>query len=458
MASGLIMVLVAGGACRHPGSDAVSDSKAELQARYVLGQPEDVPIQGFDQALLKTDALARRRASWRLFQLVNHPVELKDPRTDAPLLDESGRPMALPLWQTWYSMTEFRALLGALIGRLGGDTSPVGQDLVEEVFRAHHRRVLDDPFWTGLSSGGARLDRFIDSLDTQLDARGLGGPVGRGQTLFSPALVRHLLLNYRSVVACAASPSAAEDVSISAFGTCVGGPFPANAIAIKANWVKATEPVKVYDTSLAALRKIVTGETSEWVSTHTVADPASIVLAGRLQNLKKLGTYRLVGFSIASKETPEWLWSTYWWSPEPESDFGADNPLRGGNHPFGDLASYKMCSVADFRAEAGPESGALLDASPGELTAMGLMDVVRESGGGATWCSNPYIEAQPGGANSNCIGCHQHAGPDRGEFEEDVRKDAVRSVFAGDFLWSFDSFKESFKDEIVRVVNENPGQ
>lgn len=445
-------MLVALAACRHPAPE--SDPKAETQARYVMGQPEDVPIQSQDQAVMTSDPLARRRASWRLFQLVNRAVELRDPRTNAPIVDVDGKALTLPLWQTWYSMTEFRALMATMLGRLDGSAAPT-PELVADVLRDHHRRVLDDAYWTEVTGETTRLDRFIDAIDAQTDGRGLGGPVGRGQTLFSPALISHLLLNYRVVLACAMSPAVAEANAEVIFGSCVGGPFPANAIAIKANWVKVADTVPAFDTGPEIMRKILAGEAPEWVSSESIASPTSILVAGRLQNLKKHGIYRLVGLHITSKETPEWLWDTFWWSPKPEQDWGADNPIRGTAHTYPELASYKMCTVANFSEVA--STWATQPSTPGEETVMEMIKIVREAGSGASWCSNPYIETQTGGANSNCIGCHQHAGPDRGEFEEDVGKVAVRTTFPADLLWSFDSFKESFKDEVVRVVNENAG-
>lgn len=424
------LVLMAG--CRHPSSG--SDVKAETQSRYVLGVPQDVPIQGFDADRLRQDPSLARQSAWTLFLLVNQPVELRDPRTGDAMLDPDGKVLALPLWQTWYTMDEFRSLFGQLLARQHGIIPVVAPEPsdVEQVLREHSASALDDPFWTDVGPAGSRLDRFIDGLDTVHDGRALGG-VGHGQTLFSPALVRHVLLHFLDVAKCAQNPVAPIEP---AFGSCLGGPFPANAIAVKANWIKIPDPVPTYDTSATALTKILSGQSPDWAPSGIVDAPTTAYTAGKIQNLKKLGTYRLVGLSVTSKEIPDWLWTTYFWSPEPNSDFGVDNPVRTPDPTsptvvsvatsFAEFANYKMCVVVDYK----------------------------DSTGAPSWCSNPYIEAQPGGANSNCIGCHQHAGPDRGDFEVSVGKEKERETFPADYLWSFDAFKESFKDEVVRVLNE----
>ena len=55
-------------------------------------------------------------------------------------------------------------------------------------------------------------------------------------------------------------------------------------------------------------------------------------------------------------------------------DYGRDRPASLSEGVWG---QYKMCAAVAF---------------------------------GDTWCSNPYIETDPGLVQTNCIGCHQLAG------------------------------------------------
>ena len=68
-----------------------------------------------------------------------------------------------------------------------------------------------------------------------------------------------------------------------------------------------------------------------------------------------------------------------------------------------------MCVTTELtELDPDPYGGFATDApSLGEALA-----VVHEGVGGPTWCSNPFIDAAPGLARGNCIGCHQHAGTD----------------------------------------------
>jgi hypothetical protein len=90
-------------------------------------------------------------------------------------------------------------------------------------------------------------------------------------------------------------------------------------------------------------------------------------------------TFRLLALHIMTKDLGQWLWITLWWSPDPDSDFGADRPASLPA-PW---SQYKMCVVSDFT----------------DATEDGLSS-----------CSNPYFERGRGNTRTNCIGCHQHAG------------------------------------------------
>jgi hypothetical protein len=112
--------------------------------------------------------------------------------------------------------------------------------------------------------------------------------------------------------------------------------------------------------------------------------------------------FRLAALHLMTKEFDHWSWTTLWWSRDPAVDFGADRPRELEGTPW---ARYKMCAVTWFDERDPDPTGGALDPTLGEALA-----VVHEGVGGPSWCSNPYLEEGPGNAESNCIGCHQHAG------------------------------------------------
>jgi hypothetical protein len=70
-----------------------------------------------------------------------------------------------------------------------------------------------------------------------------------------------------------------------------------------------------------------------------------------------------------------------------------------------------------------------------------------------SFCSNPYIEFGNGVAKSNCIGCHQHAGPLASGAIQKPDLSKIRKSFMTDFLWSFDTYEESFQRTIKDVID-----
>ncbi len=89
----------------------------------------------------------------------------------------------------------------------------------------------------------------------------------------------------------------------------------------------------------------------------------------------------LVALHLTTKETPEWLWATFWWHDEAQkSPYGAD--VAGVRPPF---SHYKMDVAFD-------------------------MVTPLEADGSPNAVYNPYMElGLPGGAASNCMSCHARA-------------------------------------------------
>jgi hypothetical protein len=128
------------------------------------------------------------------------------------------------------------------------------------------------------------------------------------------------------------------------------------------------------------------------------------------------------------------VWVTLWWSPRPDSDFGADRPAAVAALP-GPWRNYKMC-VSTSYLERDPDPRGGFGGSLGDALA-----AVHGGVGGPSWCSNPYLEQGAGNAGTNCIGCHQHGGttltpegilagqPHHGSSR-------VRNNFFTDYLWA----------------------
>ena len=134
-----------------------------------------------------------------------------------------------------------------------------------------------------------------------------------------------------------------------------------------------------------------------------VGDPGAIPVSFLSQKgtpnfgLVKGDTMILVGLHLASKEIPDWTWSTFWWQPESTQDgpefveFVKDKPksLTEQNQSWKDFAGDTSISF-------------LYPAS--ERTA-------KTKGGAYNVIFNPYLEAAEldYGTVSNCMSCHSRA-------------------------------------------------
>ncbi|HKE20561.1 MAG TPA: hypothetical protein VKB80_37060, partial [Kofleriaceae bacterium] len=231
------------------------------------------------------------------------------------------------------------------------------------------------------------------------------------------------------------------------WAACLAGPFPLDAAVVKADWRRSDfgAELPVHDTSADALARRLAGG-QDWGEGEATADPGpddiyTVVLPGG-------ESYRLAALHIMTKELDHWMWVTLWWSPDPDTDFGADRPAAVASLA-GPWAHYKMCTTAWFREEdADPTGGARAPSLAAALAA------THPGAGGPSWCSNPYLEIGAGNAATNCTGCHQHGGtgllpevilddprfPERGRLQ-------VRNNFATDYSWAVDS-----GDKLGRVI------
>lgn len=243
-----------------------------------------------------------------------------------------------------------------------------------------------------------------------------------------------------------------------AWATCVDGPFPVDAVVIKADWRRAQFEMKlpVFDTSAASLASRLTDGTLSWDVPDGEADPGADAIY--TIGLEAGPVYRLAGLHIMTKELDHWQWITLWWSDTPDQDFGADRPPSIG----GVWSRYKMCVTTSFTEEDADARGGY----GGDASSLGdALAAVHRGKGAPSWCSNPYVELGPNNAATNCIGCHQHAGTDL--LAETIISDEtrfpsqgraqVRNNFPTDYSWAVNSgdlLQQLFADEEAYWASE----
>jgi hypothetical protein len=449
-----------------------SDVEALPQNRRILGQPTPWTPLTLEPQGLKTSMAARRAAGWETLARAVAPVGVKDPATGEPLREpESGAPLTVPTWQTWYDIDEFKEMFLDLYWGHMSDAQRashrVDDAMLDQVIADHPSKPLGQR-WMAPSSqpGMTRFDRLLSQLKGNAHTSGLNGVSGRGFTGYSPELVRHYLKHYWEVYNCRRPipPEFTTGNPDKDLASCFSEPFPKGSVTIKATWNKVGDGVGAFDTTARGVAKTMgpAGETWRPMNANNLSFPSSdkIHTSYTFNDEELTESYQLTGLHIVTKDVPEWIWMTAWWSRTPSTDYGEDRPKRA---PFVDASNrgtvwsnYKMCVASSFEEEDdgvkamadGLTPAGLLESTDTSLKAVLAASYVFAKP--EQWCSNPYIETTSGFANSNCIGCHQHAGPE-GEQDNPDRARA-RKNFMTDFMWSFDSFNESFFYAVAGVV------
>lgn len=221
----------------------------------------------------------------------------------------------------------------------------------------------------------------------------------------------------------------AEDVALP---TCLAQEMPRDSVLVKADWRRNLgENLPFFDTSAARMRERLAAK-ADWATGDGSANPTSSSIY--TLTLPNGNVFRMPALHMMTKELDHWLWITLWWSPNPDSDFGADRPAAIASLP-GPWKNYKMCVVTSYlEGDADPRggfAGTLGDA----------LEAVNPGDGTPTWCSNPYLELGEGNAATNCIGCHQHGGTELSP--ESILatlphhgSTRVRNNFFTDYLWA----------------------
>ncbi len=182
---------------------------------------------------------------------------------------------------------------------------------------------------------------------------------------------------------------------------CLDGEMPRDAVLVKADWRRQLpgELLPVYDSSGARMATRLAGDAA-WDADGTADPGPADIYTVQLPNGAR---FRMPALHVMTKELDHWAWITLWWSPSPDTDFGADRPAALAALP-GPWRNYKMC-VSTSYIEGDPDPRGGFGGSLGDALA-----AVHRGVGAPSWCSNPYLEQGTGNAGTNCIGCHQHGG------------------------------------------------
>lgn len=472
--------------------DEGAGGKTDIFGRRLAGvaapfTPSPLLADEAEQERLRTDIAYRRETAWRT---AHHVLE------QVPLLglaagEESEEAMVegdpvpeVPRWQTWYGIDDLRRVFQTLYE----GSTPAAR----RVHQAFDAEAIDQAF----EDNATALDRssrwplerylaYVEQLGTcppgtdeadcarSLQSNFSGATVGNARILYSPGTARHVIESYGPIMDCLAELDAIAMDAVPSdeanFTACFEREFPADAVLIKAQWVRAGVGTGFpsFDTDAAALARRLAGA-GQWEETgdRRVEPTPDEILTNRLRNGD---TYRLAGLHIMTKELRHWQWITLWWSESPDVAFGEDRPdgfLDGLDPVWG---HYQLCAVVDY-AEGDPDPvGRVRERYPSLAAAL---EAVGSAPGAPTWCSNPYVEHGRNNARTNCIGCHQHGGAtmaqdrdgdgaadpfalerviDDETFFPMTGRTQQRELFVADYLYSFnrvDDFAGMIRREI----------
>lgn len=484
--------------CKHLEKD-VTAPKAHPVDRKLMGQGHPfVHSMDLDANRMKSSMRFRRERAWDIVQNLLTEVPI-----GTHLDDFNPVSRQMPLWQTWYETAEFQWMFDDLYNRLGkdgrikfkGDKAllvnglPDGFDFcpgdIQDIFARQGDLDISRQF---------NAERFKERLRKFKTAEETRGVSGAGLTMFSPGLLFHYLQNYRRIFQCEEKLEtlASHETFVPARSPCFSTAFPkgdkslfaghdarlkANcpasvdnsartigaAVAIKSAW-QLSDPnatIANFDSSAAGLEKAL--DSGEWQpSGQTRSSSLSSDKIYTIETVPKLDSglkerLQLTALHFTTKDLDDWLWISLWWSPEPDSDFGADRPSTGAFSEGSPWRNYKMCVVSAYDEGSPDPAAEFSDASLSQA-----VGAVFAKTGPHTWCSNPFIERGKGNSRTNCIGCHQHAGSP--VIPDDVFKDSTKFVnggrslmrvnFPADYLWSFASAPDFFQHEIIGAIND----
>ncbi len=488
--SGLLMQ------CKHV--DQKSEPKANPVDRKLIGQGQPYAGQpSIDKEALANSMRYRREKAWDIVASVLREVPIAQGQGLGGFQPLGAK--SLPLWQTWYDQAEFREVFKSLYGASGSDSRRQSRDFCPDALatalKKHAEKNLHIRY---------RGDRFENRLQQFNNVEQIRGISGRGITLFSPAIILHYMMNYQIAGRCRQERSKymreTAPPSPENFAPCLKAEFPSRnswpkqlatldfshcasqdmtlpdlsqrlqeeggvAAAIKTSWTRVSpgQDVSHFNFDPESIEKAF--EAGEWKPTG--ASPTVDLQPDQIYTIETIPDsaedprlrYQLTAMHIITKDVRDWMWISLIWSPDPQSNLGADRPPYLAQLKPWD--NYKMCVTSGFD-ENDPNPGQSFQGDLPDLAAS--LNKIHSLAGPHTFCSNPFIERGKGNGRTNCIGCHQHARTGVGQDEiyldapnipgnEERRKtyphgsrSKLRQNFPSDYLWSF------FEDDILDIV------
>lgn len=442
LAAGVGGAVLVASACGAPASQGEEDGELRGAERTIIGRAApyeaDATLIARDRELAGSQR-ARREVAWAALAKILKQVPLAEGR----VVNADGTTPTIPAFRTWYQKDDIERMFGRLFEAHGSEArrarAPFGASAVDE--------AID---WNAGDRGSWSEEQYFERVRQVDGSNAVQGLGGNSRVQYSAGLVRHLLKQWSPLAKCAGDvddPLSAEPTSATNFTTCFDEEAPLDAALIKASWSRADFGMKLgyRSTSAEALKARIDGTKDKggWGSTTGEAAPTpDQVYTVSLSDRSK---WRLPAMHLVTKELRHWLWISIWWSPEPDTDFGADRP-ESITALGGPWKNYKMCVVSDY-AEGDPDPTGGYPTGPGSLgDALAAVHVA----GGPSWCSNHYIERGDKNAQTNCIGCHQHAGTPLGSAEvlENEEKfpragrTQVRKRFPADYMFAATSAPE----------------
>jgi len=427
------------GACRAETTDDEAEAQeGELRPleRKAIGKARDYKA---DTSLrtrlseLESSQKARREVAWKAVARALAPVKL------------AGVQGTIPTFRTWYGKDDFERMFGKLYGDLDS-----GARKERKAFTvADAKRAFD---WNATNLGASTDADYFERLRQVNDSETKQGLAGNHRVAYSPGLFEHLFAEYGNVFECLGKLDSMkpedEPPSATNFAPCYSKEFPVDAALVKMSWYRASYGTQdlelpVYDTSAATLKAKMNRSSDDgaWGKGVGKAFPKeSEIYTVQMSDGTK---FRMPAMHLVTKELREWLWITIWYSPDADSDFGADRPaeITRLGAPW---SHYKMNVTVSYE-EKDPDPRGGYEGSLGDALAAAYTGV-----GNPSWASNPYLEKGAPNAQSNCIGCHQHAGTH--ENSESILADPVRfpqtartklrKNFPTDYLWAISSAPE----------------
>jgi hypothetical protein len=424
-------------------SGSADNDILEGRERRAVGRAQPYPADEYSEADAEKFAKSkklRRELGWKVLAKALKPVKIAE--QNLPNVPGPPGEKTVPLFRTFLGPNEIDLMFAKMYGDLGKERRAAGD--------APTDAEVDALFDYNAKNLGQYDERaFFDRMKQVNSVEAVDGLGGNTRAAYSPGYAKFILQDYKPMSACTVDAFDLKTKPISEeknFTNCFSKEMPADAAVIKMSWRRNDElsnslpnpGLAIIDTSAPTLKKRLSGELDDggW-KTSSFKKKVVPSTQGYSVRLPDESVHTLVGLHVMSKELRHWVWVTVWWSDKPDEDFGQDRPEE--IKKLGPAwSNYKMCVVTDFEEKDTDPTGGF-DGSLG--------DALAAVHGKATWCSNGFIEKDAHNAQTNCIGCHQHAGDTRSlngvltdptNFPESGRLQ-VRKGFPADYSWAIAS-------------------